>query len=432
MLTHQKIRRPSTLILLVTAVLLIGCSAAARPEADPGSTQDRETPAVAAQKGGPEEGPEPGVGPENLTENDAVDLPTPEPTPTRQTPSGPVAAEVEGIAAWINSQPLTIEELRGKVVLVDFWTYTCINCIRTFPYLKLWHSRYADDGLVILGIHTPEFEFEKDYDNVAQATKDNGIIWPVAQDNDYTTWRNYSNQYWPAKYLIDRDGVVRYQHFGEGAYAETEERIRQYLEEAGADLSDDPLVLPSDQAVDPIFLRTRSAEVTPELYAGYERNYSAALSGGRPYVVQTEYFRNQGQVAELKAPDDPAPHKIYFNGPWLVEAERSKHARRTDGYEDYIALNYSAKSVNAVLTSDSGEPYRVRVTVEGEYLTEQNKGRDVIIGGDGESYLLVTEARLYEVVNNSEYRQRMVLRLSSNSDDFGLFAFTFGVYQEGP
>ena len=378
MLTHQKIRRSSSFILLITAVLLIGCSAAAGPATDP------------------------------------------------------VAAEVAGIAAWINSQPLTIEELRGKVVLVDFWTYTCINCIRTFPYLKLWHSRYADDGLVILGIHTPEFEFEKDYDNVAQATKDNGIIWPVAQDNDYTTWRNYSNQYWPAKYLIDRDGVLRYQHFGEGAYAETEERIRHYLEEAGADLSDDPLVLPSDQAVDPIFLRTRSAEVTPELYAGYERNYSAALSGGRPYVVQTEYFRNQGQVAELKAPDDPAPHKIYFNGPWLVEAELSKHARRTDGYEDYIALNYSAKSVNAVLTSDSGEPYRVRVTVEGEYLTEQNKGRDVIIGGDGESYLLVIEARLYEVVNNSEYRQRMVLRLSSNSDDFGLFAFTFGVYQEGP
>jgi len=114
------------------------------------------------------------------------------------------APEIKGIDAWINSGPLTIKELRGKVVLIDFWTYSCVNCIRTFPYLREWNAKYADDGLVIIGVHSPEFEFEKDYSNVLRATQDNGITWPVAQDNDFETWKNYRNQFWPAKYLIDK------------------------------------------------------------------------------------------------------------------------------------------------------------------------------------------------------------------------------------
>ena len=118
------------------------------------------------------------------------------------------APEIKGIKAWINSEPLTIEEFRGKVVLVDFWTYSCVNCIRTFPYLREWNAKYADDGLVIIGVHSPEFEFEKDYSNVLRATQDNGITWPVAQDNDFETWQNYSNRFWPAKYLIDKEGVI--------------------------------------------------------------------------------------------------------------------------------------------------------------------------------------------------------------------------------
>ena len=154
------------------------------------------------------------------------------------------APEISGIRAWINSGPLTIKELRGKVVLVDFWTDTCVNCIRTFPYLKQWHAKYADDGLVIIGIHSPEFEFEKEYPNVLQATKDNGITWPVAQDNDFETWSNLSNRFWPAKYLIDKDGTVRYTHFGEGGYDETEKQIRTLLEDAGATLLENPFEPP--------------------------------------------------------------------------------------------------------------------------------------------------------------------------------------------
>ena len=145
---------------------------------------------------------------------------------------GDLVPEFGGIDAWINGDPLIMEELRGQVVLIDFWTYTCINCIRTFPFLKQWHSRYADDGLVIVGVHAPEFEFEKVYENVVDATKEHALGWTMAQDNDFVTWRRYSNRFWPAKYLIDKDGVVRYTHFGEGGYAETEDVIRELLAEA--------------------------------------------------------------------------------------------------------------------------------------------------------------------------------------------------------
>ena len=147
---------------------------------------------------------------------------------------GNLAPEFGGIEAWINGGPLTMEELRGKVVLIDFWTYTCINCIHTYPFLKEMHAKYADDGLVIVGVHSPEFEFEKSYDNVVEATQKDELVWTMAQDNDFITWRRYNNRYWPAEYLIDKDGVVRYTHFGEGAYAETEEVIRELLAENGS------------------------------------------------------------------------------------------------------------------------------------------------------------------------------------------------------
>ena len=358
--------------------------------------------------------------------------PTPTPSPSRQVGGkvGDQAAEVEGIWAWINSEPLTIQELRGKVVLVDFWTYTCINCIRTFPFLKLWQARYADAGLVILGVHTPEFDFEKELDNVVTATRDNGIVWPVALDNDYVTWRNYSNRFWPAKYLIDRDGVVRYTHFGEGAYAVTEQKIRELLEESGADLRDDDFPPLSDQQLDPAYRESRNAEITRELYAGYERGFNDALYGQGGYVRQEEYYLDRDVNVIFDSPEELLPHLIYFNGLWRIGPESASHGRNSEGHEDYLTIVYSARSVNAVLTSDSGEDYRVRITMNGENLTDDNKGADVTIGPGGESYVLVTEPRMYNIVENPIYLRRRTLRMSSDSADFGLFAFTFGVYQK--
>ena len=428
-------RRPWLAIAgcLVIAFLLVSCGASA-PGTTPASTPDLvptqqatavQTPEIASGESATGAG---GVTP--------IAVPTRTPDPNRQVGGkvGDLAAEVEGIIAWINSEPLTIEELRGKVVLVDFWTYTCINCIRTFPFLKLWHSRYADDGLVILGVHAPEFEFEKNLDNVVTATRDNGIQWPVALDNDFVTWKNYSNNVWPAKYLIDQEGIVRYTHLGEGAYAETETTIRELLKEAGANL---PFYsLPFDQNLDVVYeyhrilgrnagqlLPDSSSEVTRELYAGYHR----ALG---EYAGQVEYYQNQDTLVNFRIPEELSPHLIYLNGPWFVGPESVKHGQDTADYEDYLTIVYSARSVNAVLTSDSGEDYRVRVTMNGENLTPDNKGADVTIGPDGESYVLVTEPRMYNIVENPDYLQRQTLRMSSNSADFGLFAFTFGVYEK--
>ena len=356
---------------------------------------------------------------------------------------------IEGIDAWLNTDmELQIAELtaQGKVVLIDFWTYTCINCVRTLPFLREWWARYEDDGLVILGIHTPEFEFEKDYQNVADAIATHNIGWPVAQDNNRVTWRNFENRYWPAKYLFNSRGEQIYSHFGEGRYGETEQQIRNALVEAGADLSDDPLNLPEDQARDQAFQDAGSmlgrAALTRELYAGWHRNFLTARAGRQPYVAQQEYFdaildqENRSEastgVIDVTVPQDIQPHQLYFQGQWSVEPERIRHARVTENLEDYLALNYAAKSVNAVLTSDSGEPYQVVVTVDGAMLTPENAGNDVQWDERGYSYINVDEPRLYELVDNPEYLPSSVLIMRSDSDDFGLFAFTFGVYAEGP
>ena len=367
-------------------------------------------------------------------EPQATATPVPQPTPADTGPVGGTvgdrAAEIEGITAWLNSDPLTIAGLRGKVVLVDFWTYTCINCIRTYPFLKLWNARYSDDGLVLIGVHSPEFDFEKDLANVTQASIDDGIVWPVALDNDFVTWNNYSNRFWPAKYLIDKDGIVRYTHFGEGQYAETEDKIRELLMEAGADILEDDFAPLLDQSLDPTFQNASGAEVTRELYAGHQRNNSARFFGQGGYVGQESYYSTTDQVVNFALPVELTPHLLYFEGPWRVGEEGVTHGRVTQDHQDSINLLYSARSVNAVLTSGSGQPYRVRITMDGQYLTPDNKGEDVIIGEDGESYLLVTEPRMYNVVENPEWVRRKTLKMSSDSVDFGLFAFTFGIYQK--
>ncbi len=349
---------------------------------------------------------------------------------------GDCAPEFAGTQEWINSQPLAMESLLGKVVLIDFWTYTCVNCIRTLPFLQSWNDRYADDGLVIIGVHTPEFEFEKLYDNVVQATIDEGVDWAVVQDNDFKVWRSYSNRYWPAKYLIDHTGAIQYRHFGEGKYAETEEWIQALLEEAGLTSFDQSLALPEDQQRDDVF--RLGMDVTRELFAGWKFTAVQGRGGigqGDPYL-QAARESNNGEgnpsvVAEFEAPEELDPNVIYFNGPWAIGPESARHAESTDHHDDHLSLIYSARSVNAVLTSESGQPYRVRVTVNGEYLTEENRGDDITIGDDGVSYLEVTEPKLYKIVEHEDWQGEQELRLSSTSSDFGLYSFTFGVYEDG-
>ena len=438
----------------VLAVAACGQSAAPAEQSEPAAAATT-APVAAPASGSSAPAAAPTTAPaEAVQATPAVVLPTgelpatssPTSTPAQEAEARPIAQDipnVEGIDAWLNTdEELTIQDLvgEGNVVLVDFWTYTCVNCIRTLPFLRDWWSRYEDDGLVILGIHTPEFEFEKDHENVVEALETHEIGWPVAQDNARVTWRNFENRYWPAKYLFNSHGEMIYSHFGEGAYGETEQKIRNALVEAGADLSDDPLDLPEDQVRDSAFQAARvsgSAPVTPELYAGWERNVGVARSGRHPYVAQFEdYFQSildgGNGLIDVSVPQDLNPHLLYFQGQWSVEPERIRHARVTEDLEDYLALNYAAKSVNAVITSDSGEPYRVVVTVDGAMLTEENAGADIQWDEKGWSYIMVDEPRMYGIIDNPQYLPQSILTMRSNSDDFGLFAFTFGVYAEGP
>ena len=338
--------------------------------------------------------------------------------------------EIRGIASWINSEPFTFEEQRGKVVLVDFWTYTCVNCIRTLPYLKAWHEKYADKGLVIVGVHTPEFEFEKDRDNVIEATEGFGLEWPIAQDNDFKTWRAFNNRYWPAKYLVDKDGLIRYTHFGEGAYDETELWIRGLLEEAGVDLSGvSASTIPEPGRAVNLRELDRETGLTREIYAGFERNYSALLSSA-PYVLHQEYYEEEDVEIFYTDPGEYRNHFLYLQGLWRNEAERLVHARETENYEDYLALKFNATSVNAVMSPVNGSEYRVRVTLDDMPISPDAAGTDVMYDADGNAYITVDSARMYHIVNLPTYASHE-LKLSSNSPEFSLFAYTFGAYDGG-
>ena len=339
---------------------------------------------------------------------------------------GDRAPEFQGVTNWINSPPLIMQELRGQVVLIDFWTYTCINCIRTFPALREWHAKYADKGLVIVGVHSPEFEFEKLTENVVRSAGENDLVWPIAQDNDFATWLAYSNRFWPAKYLVDKDGIVRYTHFGEGAYIETEEQIRKLLEEAGFDLSGVKLSTAEESVTDKrAYSGDKSTRITREIYGGFRRN--ATPQG--IYVAHEDYYERQGQTRSYVDPGNHQNQFIYLQGPWVNGEENLSHARETANYEDYIALKFAASSVNAVIDPQGDDPFDVRVTIDDRPLTTEEGGADLVIADD-QSFFRVTNGRMYEVVALPDFGIHE-LKLSSNSADFAFFAFTFGAYTQG-
>ena len=335
-------------------------------------------------------------------------------------------------SGFINAEPFTLDDLAGQVILIDFWTYTCVNCIRTLPYLKDWHAKYAGDGLAIVGVHSPEFAFEKERANVEQAAAEFGLEYRIVQDNDFGTWRNYNNRYWPAKYLIDRDGYIRYAHFGEGAYEETELKIRELLAENGGQVSlDNSEILPTrDYEESALRIDDPQMSVTRELYAGTERNYSALRFGGQPpYVRHEQYYARQDTALEYRDPGVHENHFIYLNGLWRNGPESLKHARTTEAYEDYVAIKFYGTSANIVLgLPESGDSYEVRVTIDGGPIPADHAGEDVMWDDEGNSYILVNEDRMYRVAKTPEYGG-YELKLASNSDSFEFFAFTFGVFK---
>ncbi len=426
--------RPPVVCLTVAAVLVItaacggsgggGQATSGAPVSGQEATKEGvPSPAAALANPAPRDGPQAAEAPATAEVRDQGS------TVSRRTGGevGEHAPEFQTIASWINSGPLTMRQLSGKVVLIDFWTYTCVNCIRTFPYLKNWYAKYASKGLVIVGVHSPEFEFEKVTENVLRSSRDFGLEYPIAQDNDFATWQAYSNQFWPAKYLVDKDGVVRYTHFGEGAYDDTEAQIRGLLEEAGADLSGVVASGKTERINDPrAFNRDPATRLTREIYGGFRRN--AASQG--IYVAHIEYYDAPEQSLFYTDPGDHLNQFVYLQGPWFNGFEELRHARETEGFEDYIALKFFATSVNAVIDPKGGAPFDVQVTIDGRPLLPEEAGADVIVS-EGRSFFRVDQARMYEVVALPEFTSHE-LKLSANAEDFSLFAFTFGAYTDGP
>jgi cytochrome c biogenesis protein CcdA/thiol-disulfide isomerase/thioredoxin len=292
------------------------------------------------------------------------------------------APDFEGISGWLNSKPLTLAGLRGKVVLIDFWTYSCVNCLRTLPHVKSWARTYYDAGLVVVGVHTPEFAFERVPANVRRAVHGLGVKYPVALDNDYATWNAWLNRYWPAKYVIDRRGHLRYAHFGEGSYGETERVIRTLLAERD---------IPKPVAGS-LPDRTPSGQQTPETYLGYER---IERSIGSEIIPDRE--------AEYRIPPALATDEFAYGGRWRVERERGVAGRSAR-----LRLVFHAQDVYLVLGTSGGEE-TVQVRLDGRTLTPVH----------------VTADRLYRLAHTTGAARDHILDLAF-SPGTEAYAFTFG------
>ena len=317
-----------------------------------------------------------------------------------------------------------MSDFADKIVLFDFWTYTCVNCIRTLPYLQDWHEKYADEGLLIIGVHTPEFDFEKLHENVKEAVADLGVEYAVAQDNDRSTWRAYRVQAWPTKYIVDGHGFVRYYYRGEGAYADTELVIRYLLEETGRDLSH---IAPNSE-LDPIPIAgTRATDLekflTRELYAGTFRN----IDFGGAYILNEEYYKSPNVVQWYTDPGERKNHFLFIQGEWLNAAESLDYARASDNYEDYVGFRFFASEVNAVLNYERGEPYDFRVTMDGGPVPVESAGADIRYDDDGNSFVTVDSPRMYRLIRQAEVSSHELL-IRPGDDRFSVYAFTFGGY----
>lgn len=286
------------------------------------------------------------------------------------------ASQFGGIVEWMNSEPLTIEQLKGKVVLVDFWTYSCINCIRTLPHVKDWYAKYKDDGLVVVGIHTPEFAFEGKADNVAAALKKFGITYPVAMDNSFTTWNNFNNKYWPGHHLINKDGEVVYLHYGEGHYDITEQNIRTLLGLKGKAETKPPI-------------RVSTKDQTRETYLGTSR-------------AKNEW---SGDVAALPL------HNWQLGGSWKRQGQYIESAAAGDS----ITLHFKAKKVFLVLASNDNTAINAEISLG----TATGLGKDVHNGT-----ITVTDSRLYELANLPKSAENTVT-ITAKTEGLQAYAFTF-------
>jgi len=312
----------------------------------------------------------------------------------------------EGATGWLNSEPLTPDDLRGKVVLVDFWTYTCINWLRTLGYVRAWWEKYADQGLVVVGVHTPEFPFERDVENIREAVKDMRVEYPVAIDSDYRVWNAFANSYWPAVYIADAEGKIRHHQFGEGGYEECERVIQRLLRDAGRDGFGHDVVAVDLEGFE---VQADWAHLqSPETYLGYQhgRNF-ASPSGGdfderRTYAVPDNLERNQWALG----------------GDWTVERGLSV----LNGREGRVVFRFHARDVNLVMgprPKESSVPFRV--LVDGEP-PGADHGLDVDENGNG----AVVQQRLYQLVRRRNGVDDSTFEITFLAPGAEAYCFTFG------
>lgn len=307
---------------------------------------------------------------------------------------GRPAPEFEGIIAWINSPPLTMQDLNGKAILIDFWTYTCINCLRTLPYLKKWHRKYAKKGLVIVGVYSPEFSFEKDPANVTEAVRSLGIRYPVAVDSNMETWTTFGNHYWPAKYLIDKTGCLVYSHFGEGGYEMTERAIQKAL----------GIEIPTERERPAVYLFDQS----PETYAGFSKNFGLGSglvcdrSGCNVYVD----------------PGEHEPNVIYPHGQWVQEREFLE-LKKAPGM---ISYRFNAREVNVVMgPAAAADDKRIKERTKAGRTTVK---ADIFVDDKKIGQVDVDRPVMYTIFRNKKYGDRELTIVFNGP--VRVYAFTFG------
>jgi thiol-disulfide isomerase/thioredoxin len=310
---------------------------------------------------------------------------------------------------WLNSPPLSFRQLRGRAVLVDFWDYTCVNCIRTLPYVKAWHERYHDKGLTVIGVHTPEFTFAQYESNVERGVSEFGLTYPIVIDSNYDIWKAFANRAWPAKYLLDKDGYLRFAHFGEGAYGECEESIQELLREIDPAVNLPPLM-------EPVRREDRPGAVcypaSPELYLGHRRGRIGNPGGFKEDQIADYEFHNPGES-----------NCFYASGQWASTAE---YLEAVGEGEHKLLVNYSAAGVNLVMASPRAPSCELQVRQDGRPLTPVNATSDTrfrTVNGQAESYVLVEQPRMYALVDNRNFGEHQ-LELTCGSG-LAAFAFTF-------
>ncbi len=310
---------------------------------------------------------------------------------------------------WINSSPLTWHELRGKVVLVDFWEYTCVNCIRTDPYLRAWYQRYKPYGFTIIGIQTPEFGFSSLRDNVAEAAKRDTLSYPVLNDPESKNWRAYNENYWPSKYLFDQNGKLVYQHTGEGSYQETERLIQKLLLRSHPDAKFPTVLAPVRPGDRPDAVCDAPTE---ELYVNPAYGFLANLPSGW----------QRDKAAWFSDPGRHIDGKIYARGDFIARYQSLQHARATSDLRDYVAIRYHGTEVNVVLNLPGKNDYRVYVSLDNKPVPKKDKGDDVKYDARG-SYITVDSPRMFNVYRG-DYGSHE-LRLASDSPDYEIYSYTF-------